>query len=128
MRGNDNHSKWEDILEQHFINKSIAYEKQYSDERYPFPCDFYLPDSDTFIEINGYWSHNDHFFDESSKDDQDTLSLWIDKANHGHKQYENAVYVWSIKDRQKHEIAIKNKLNYIVLWTYDDLLNYCENL
>jgi len=128
MRGNDNHSSWEDLLEQNLLNKGIIYEKQYSDKRYPFLCDFYLPDSDTFIEINGYWSHNNHFFDEHSKDDQDTLLLWINKANKGHKQYKNAVYVWSVKDKQKHEAAIKHNLNYFVLWTYTDLLNYCESL
>lgn len=126
MRGNDNNSRWEDILEQYFIDNNIVYKKQYSDDRYPFPCDFYLPDSDTFIEINGYWSHNDHFYDSNNPNDVEILAKWIEKANKGHKQYANAVQVWSYRDVIKREHAVKNSLNFIVLWTYQDLLNYVK--
>lgn len=126
MRGNDNNSSWEDILEKYFIDNNIVYKKQYSDERYPFPCDFYLPDSDTFIELNGYWSHNDHFYDSNNSDDVEILAKWIEKANKGHKQYANAVQVWSHRDVIKHEHAVKNNLNFIVLWTYQDLLRYVK--
>lgn len=126
MRGNDNNSSWEDVLEKYFIDNNIVYKKQYSDERYPFPCDFYLPDSDTFIEINGYWSHGKHFFDENNQDDLKTLAKWKKKAEQGHRQYDNAIQVWSHKDVIKHEHAVKNNLNFIVLWTYQDLLRYVK--
>lgn len=115
MRSNGNGSSCEDYFEEALIKLDIKYEKQYKDERYPFLCDFYLPDSDTFIELNIYWSHNDHWYDSENENDVKMLKEWINKAEAGHKQYENAVAVWSDKDLKKREYAIKNRLNYVVL-------------
>lgn len=129
MRKNGNHSSWEDTFENKLKALNIKYEKQYDeDERYPFQCDFYLPNEDVFIEINGYWTHNNHFFDENNKDDIETLNQWKEKAKQGHKQFANAVEVWSNKDLLKRDLAIKNNLNYVVLWTLDDVLFYINYL
>ena len=47
--------------------KDIIYVEEYSDSRYPFPCDFYLPDLDYFIEIHGSWVHGGHLYNEKIK-------------------------------------------------------------
>ena len=93
-------------------------------EKYPFLCDFYLVDSDLYIELNIYWSHNDHYFDNSNKDDIKTLELWKQKAKEGHKQYQNAINVWTNKDLQKRQTAIDNNLNYVVVWTVEEIKEF----
>lgn len=48
--------------------------RQYSDNRYPFCCDFYLKSLDLFIELNFHWTHGGHPFDENSQADQEKLA------------------------------------------------------
>lgn len=128
MRGNDNGSSCEDYFENALKELNISYKKQYKESRYPFLCDFYLIDFDIFIELNIYWSHNTHFFDETNLDDLSVLNKWTKKAEEGHKQYKNAIEVWTKKDIIKRDTAIKNKLNYVVLWTIDDMNTYLYKL
>lgn len=124
MRNSGNGSSCEDMFEQYLIDNKINYKKQYKSEKYPFLCDFYLVDSDLYIELNIYWSHNDHYFDNSNKDDIKTLELWKQKAKEGHKQYQNAINVWTNKDLQKRQTAIDNNLNYVVLWTVEEIKEF----
>ena len=124
MQKNGNRSSLEDYLEQFFIDNNINYQQEYKETRYPYFCDFYIPDTDTFIEINNYWTHNNHFYDETNDNDIQTLKEWQNKANSGKKGYLGAIYVWSILDVQKRQCAIKNKLNYIVLWNKKDIDNF----
>lgn len=106
------------------FNKQDIYRNYSADTRYPFACDFYIKSLDLFIELNLYWMHGGHWFDENSEEDRNKLNLWINKAEKGHKQYKAAVKVWSISDLTKHNIAIKNHLNYIVLWNNNDIINF----
>lgn len=127
MSKNGNRSSLEDMLEQFFIDNNITYEQDYNnDPRYPYFCDFYLPDTDTFIEINGYWTHGKHWFDSLNENDLAILQSWRKKANEGHKQYESAIYVWTELDIIKKEYAIKNKLNYIVLWNKQEIESFIK--
>lgn len=90
---------------------------QYKDKkRYPFKCDFYIPQKDVFIEYNGFWMHGKHSFDKNNEEDLKTLNEWSSKPQ---KQYKLAIKVWTEMDPMKLEFATKNKLNYIVL-EYDD--------
>ena len=128
MRVNGNKSTWEDYFENQCKKLNINYKSNYNlDPRYPFYCDFYLPNTDTFIEINGFWSHGKHFFDENNQNDLKILAKWKKKADQGHRQYINAIDVWTNRDKEKLKCAIKNKLNYIVIWTYTDLVNYFKD-
>ena len=81
MKSNGNQSSLEEKLEQCFINNSIEYKTQYKDERYPFFCDFYLPDKDLFIEINAFWMHGGHWFDESNPEDIEQLNKFFEIVN-----------------------------------------------
>lgn len=123
---NGNHSSWETLLENALIDKSIPYKKQYKDIRYPYYCDFYIINSDTFIEINGFWMHGKHYFDINNTEDINKLKIWESKSNN--KMYQTAINVWTISDIKKRDTAVANNLNYIVLWTIDDINNFIKSL
>ena len=126
MAKNGKRSSLENLLEQFFIDNNIKYESEYNlDPRYPFHCDFYLPDSDTFIEINGFWTHGGHWFDVTNIDDINRLNKLKQKSNNN--LYTTAIDVWTISDPLKHKTAIDNKLNYIVLWNKTDVDNFIHN-
>lgn len=131
MRQNGNYSSDEDYFEKELTNLGIRFKTQYSSAKYPFYCDFYLIDYDIYIELNIYWSHNNHFFDKNSQTDLDTLSIWKDKAKNGHKQYANAISVWTKSDLKKRDTAKKNNLNYVVLWSRQEIefyINYLKEI
>ena len=125
MRKNGNRSSYEDKLEKFFIDNNIKYEQEWNkDPRYPYHCDFYLPDSDCFIELNIYWTHGKHFFNKDNKEDKKILRIWKTKAKNGLEQYKNAIRIWTKLDLEKLNYAKQNKLNYIVLWNKKDLENF----
>lgn len=127
MHKNGNNSSLEDYLENAFKNANIVYIAEYKkDNRYPYFCDFYLPDIDTFVEINGYWTHNDHWFNEKDKNDLTTLKLWKEKAK-AHSMYNAAIRVWTNSDLEKRNCAKKNKLNYVVLWSKQDIIDWINS-
>lgn len=86
------------------------------DERYPFHVDFYIKPLDLFIEINAFWTHGKHLFDEDNKDDVELLNKWKQKAETS-KQYKSAVNVWSVIDPFKCQTAKMNNLNYLPIWS-----------
>ena len=98
---------------------------QYKSKEYPFACDFYIPSLDLYIEYNGSWTHGNHFFDENNQDDLDTLKLWRSKDT---EYYNNAIMVWTIKDVQKLETAIKNNLNYIAWFNQEQAYDWIEKM
>lgn len=125
---NGNHSSWETLLENGLKDKNINYIKQYNkDIRYPFYCDFYLPDNDMFIEINGFWMHGGHIFNENNPKDIEILNNWKSKSNYNN-MYKSAITVWTVSDPNKLTHALKNNLNYIILWTLDDINNFLNSL
>ena len=100
---------------------------QYMDiDRYPFACDFYIKSLDLFIEINGMWTHGGHPFDENNDEDMKKLTIWRTKNT---KFYNQAIYVWTDLDVRKRNIAKKNKLNYIELFSHNisELIIQFEN-
>ena len=103
----------------------------YTSTQYPFSCDFYLPDVDVFIDLHVYWFHNNHFFNANNQNDLQILSNWTNKFANGHKQYSFAIDTWTKKDILKYSIATKYNLNYVVLWTKEEVAlyaNYLEHL
>lgn len=100
---------------------------QYRDDRYPFNCDLYIKPLDLFIELNLYWAHNTHPFDEQNLKDLEILNLWKIKSI-SHKQYEYAIKVWTITDPNKKNIAIKNNLNYLSIYNLSKIEDIIKNL
>lgn len=119
MRTNNtfNTSSPEDNYYKELINKYGEEDviRWYSDERYPFVCDFYIPSEDLFIELNKHWTHGGHPFDETNLDDIYQLEQWQEKAETS-KYYKNAIYTWTMLDTKKQEYAKKNNLNYRVIY------------
>lgn len=89
--------------------------RQYSDERYPFACDFYIKSEDLFIELNLSWTHGFHKFDANNEQDLRKLSIWQEKAKTS-DYYKNAIQTWTERDIKKFEFAEKNNLNYKTIY------------
>ena len=87
----------------------------YSEERYPFACDFYIPSKDLFIELNKHWTHGKHPFDNTNKDDVAVLNMWTELAKTS-EYYRGAIYTWTDLDVRKQKIAKENFLNYITIY------------
>jgi hypothetical protein len=90
----------------------------FDEERYPFKCDFYIKSKDLFIEINGYWTHGGHPFNEDDNNDLDVLNKWKSLDN-GKNQYHISIDVWTKKDPKKLKTAQENNLNYLVIYSCD---------
>lgn len=90
--------------------------RQYRDEkRYPFAVDFYIPERDLFIELNGSWSHGGHWYEVDREMDQRTVQTWLKKGKKS-KYYRVALETWTKRDVRKREAARQAELNYITLW------------
>ena len=90
--------------------------RQYRDEkRYPFAVDFYIPERDLFIELNGSWSHGGHWYEADREMDQRTVQTWLKKGKKS-KYYRVALETWIKRDVRKREAARKAQLNYVTLW------------
>lgn len=126
---NGTRSKIEIYFKEKLDLYNIKYEEEYSiDKRYPFPCDFYIPETDTFIEINYYWSHGGHWFDENNIADVTKLNSWKEKDTDKHPQYHSTIITWTKQDILKKHTAELNNLNYIVLWNKNDIDNFINSL
>lgn len=119
-----NTSTIENKLKQYLDEKTINYITQYKSESYPFACDFYLPDYDLYIEIQGTWTHGLHPFDFNNKDDIKKLNIWKEKSIKS-KYYKTAIDVWTKTDVYKRNIAQKNNLNYLEVFSIklNDIIN-----
>ena len=111
-----NSSSIEKKFEAYLKENNINYKAQYKSELYPFSCDFYFPDNDLYLEINGHWTHGDHPFDNTNKDDLLLLEKWKSKNT---KFYDIAINTWTVRDVLKRETAKKNNLNYLEVFTAD---------
>ena len=110
--------------ERAFLYLSSKYKnvmRQYIDIRYPFHCDFYIEELDTFIELNLHWSHGYKKFEGSSQD-LERLKKWQEKAESS-DYYKSAIEVWTKKDLQKINTAKENNLKYITVYKEQELYN-----
>ena len=119
-----NSSKIENELEKYFIENNIKYISQYRSNDYPFACDFYFPDSNYYIEIQGSWTHGGHPFDINNMNDIETLKEWENKSEKS-DFYKKAIYVWTKHDVKKRNIAKENGINYLEIFSCD--FNVCLN-
>lgn len=71
---------------------------------------------DLFIEINAFWTHGKHLFNENNEDDIQILNSWKQKAETS-KQYKSAINVWTVMDPLKYKTAKDNNLNYLPIWS-----------
>lgn len=115
-----NLSKPEKIILNELKKKFADIVYQYKDDRYPYICDYYIPQLDTFIEYNGHWTHGPKPYNNKDEECINLLNKWKNKQDK--KIYRKAIEVWTERDVKKAETAKKNHLKYIVLY-YNDFKN-----
>lgn len=111
-------SKYEDTVYEMLCKKYGDVKRQYKEERYPFYCDFYVPSEDLFIELNAHWTHGGKKFDNKDSGCVKQLNEWKEKAKNS-EFYGNAIHTWTVRDVEKNIMAIKNNLNYSVIYRCD---------
>lgn len=89
--------------------------RQYKSKEYPYRCDFYVKSIDLYIEVNAFWTHNDHWFDNNNSDDLLEKNYLLNKYGTTWGS------VWWFSDVKKRESAIYHNLNYVVLWNNKDV-------
>lgn len=106
---------------------------QYRDnERYPFNCDFYIPELDLFIEYQGYISHWKEPFDETNENHISIIDKWKERAEEinfkGKKKlkYLSMIKTWTKKDPLKREIAKKNGLNWLEFFNKNEFMKWFD--
>lgn len=65
--------------------------------------------------MNGHWTHGEHPFNPNNIKDVELLNKWKEKS-YISSFYKNAIKVWADLDVLKIESAIKNNLNYILIY------------
>ena len=99
--------------------------RQYKDKnRYPYFCDFYIPELDYFIELQGYYTHGKHQFDPNSSEDLQLIEYY--KKKYGEDC--QPITIWSIKDVEKRNCAKRNHLNFKEVWSLEDGKNFVNDL
>lgn len=89
--------------------------RQYGSSVYPYPCDFYVQSRDMYIELNGFATHNNHWFGSCSTDEACVLAA--QRVGTSVCQYGDRT--WTVKDVEKRACATRASLNYIVFWAAD---------
>lgn len=113
-------SKEEQKLYKYICEKYPNSKLHYSDDRYPFKCDFYIPELDMFIEYNGYPTHGNHPY---NKDDQNDVIL-----SKSIKDKFGSNKTFTIYDPYKRKIAEINNLNFIELWSFKEAKDFIDKL
>lgn len=96
---------------------------QYKSQLYPFRCDFYIPEIDTYIEYQGHWTHGKEPY-MGTDEQKEKIKLWEDKQS---KFYNGAIDVWTKRDPLKRETAKKNNLNWLEFFTMDEFMQWLYN-
>lgn len=120
-----NSSSTEEELFLYIKSKFPTVVRQYKDKnRYPYFCDFYIPELDYFIELQGYYTHGKHPFDPNSSEDLQLIEYY--KKKYGEDC--QPITIWSIKDVEKRNCAKRNHLNFKEVWSLEDGKNFVNDL
>lgn len=116
QNGTFNTSRLEDTVEQCLVELGADFVHGYSDpQKYPFLCDFYLPQSELFLEIHGTFTHGGRPFDKKDPACLEQLEKWQSRMDE-HPYYKSAIYTWTDLDVRKVKIAEENNLNFKALY------------
>lgn len=120
-----NSSSTEEELFLYIKSRFPTVKRQYKDKnRYPYFCDFYIPELDYFIELQGYYTHGKHPFNPNSNEDLQLIEYY--KKKYGEDC--QPITIWSIKDVEKRDCAKRNHLNFKEVWSLEDGKNFVNDL
>ena len=123
-----NTSKPEEELYLYIKEKFHNVKRQYKDSiRYPWACDFYIPELDYFIELNGNWTHGKHPFSSTPKEDLYIVKEWKERSVE-HPYYSNAIKTWTIYDVKKRNYAKEHNLNFKEVWSLEEGKDFIDSL
>lgn len=111
--------KISELLREKFKNVQM----EYRSEKYPFACDFYIPEKDLYIEFQGIWTHGGKPYDENDIEDVKLLEEWKEKAKTS-DFYANAIEVWTVMDPFKRQFAKQNNLNFLEFFSFNDFMEW----
>lgn len=114
-------SKAEDQIHQLLVQKFLNVKRQYRSEKYPFNCDFYIPEKDLYIEYQGTWLHGSKPYDSKDKDCIQLISEWKNKNT---VYYMHAIEVYTLRDTVKRQTAKENNLNWIEFFDIKDFMEW----
>lgn len=100
---------------------------QYKSALYPWHCDFYIKPLDMYVELNLYFTHGGHPFDETNKEDLKKLDIWKEKSKNS-KFFANAIKVWTEFDLEKRKMAMQNGLRYETIYNLKQLKKFKEDM
>ncbi len=127
LRNNSfNTSKVEDDAFFLLKQKNINVIRNYKEQRYPFNCDFYVPEKDLFIECNFHWTHGKEPFDKNNQLHLDKIKKW-ENLTYKCPFYKVAIKTWTERDVKKRNLAKNNNLNYLELFYFRDFKSWLEN-
>ena len=125
LNGTTNTSKAENEIYELLKTRYKEVIREYKSEKYPFHCDFYIPEIDLYIEYQGFFSHGFKAF-FNTKDDLEFLKKWGKKKNSDF--YKNAKKIWTVLDVKKREIALKNNLNFLEIFDKTDIFKQIDRV
>ena len=108
--------------------------RQYKSEKYPFACDFYIPEIDTYIEYQGWWGHGSEPFDNTNINHIEIIKNWNKKSFEVNyqgklkKMYNYAIKTWTIKDPNKRDIAKKNNLKWLEFFNINQFKEWLKTI
>ena len=113
-------SKEEDKIYELLLIKFPNTIHHYKSDKYPFPCDFYIPSEDLYIEYQGFWMHGKEPY-TGLKEQKEKVKLWESKNT---IQYIRAIDTWTQRDVLKRNTAKKNNLNWIEFFNMNQFMNW----
>lgn len=126
-------SSYEDEIYNLLIQKYSNILRQYKSELYPFPCDFYIPELDLYIEYQGTWYHGNEPY-IGTDEQKEIIKKWGEKSKEINfkgelkSSYLNAIQTWTIRDPLKRETAKKNNLNWIEFFNMEQFMEWFNQL
>ena len=110
------------ILKKYFSDIKCQWK---DDDKYPYNCDFYIPEIDTWIEIQGFVTHGPEQFNENNIEHLEKVSI-LKQKNMAHKTPNKNLYFaiikcWTELDVEKRNTAKRNNLNYKEFWNIEQL-------
>lgn len=126
--GTTNTSKAEKYIKQKLLEIFKEVKTNYKCEKYPFHCDFYIPEQDLFIEYQGFEGHGKEPFDHTNPQHLTILKIWVEKAEkkpyNKSNKYLAYLKTWIKTDVLKRQIAKQNNLNWIEFFTVEQFDNW----